>query len=429
MTGLAPFPQLLLTLSAVILGCRAGATLFRRLGQPPVVGEIIVSILMGPTLLGWLWPQAHATLFPPGVTGSIDALGQLGLVAFMFLVGLELDTGALRRAGRTAAVVSQAGVVLPLLLGGLLALAMYEPFAPPGVARPPFVLFIAVAMSITAFPVLARVLTDQGLSGTRLGTLAMMCAAVDDVTAWCLLAAVVALASSGSPLDAATTGALTVAFVAALIVVVRPLLARWVRRTPDRDGERDGLLLTVLFSGLCLSALVSDHIGVHALFGAFAFGAITPRGVPAIERCAARLQAVVLTLFVPLYFVRTGLHTDFGALGAVSGQWWWVAAVLAVAMLGKVGGSAVAARACGQSWQDALSLGALMNCRGLTELVILNVGLQLGVIGPDLFSVLVLMALVTTVVTTPALRLLRTARSAEVPSLPDATAPEPAVPR
>ncbi|MFI1566684.1 cation:proton antiporter [Streptomyces sp. NPDC020490] len=400
-----PLPDLLIALPVVILACQAGAQFIRRLGQPPVVGEIVVGILLGPSLLGWLWPQAEAGLFPPSVLPYIGVLGNIGLLVFMYLVGLELDLGSLRGHSRTALAVSQAGIAVPLLLGTLLAFAMYGDFAPAGVDKLPFVLFIAVSMSITAFPVLARILTDRGLYRTRVGALAMASAAVDDVSAWCLLAAVVAVTKSNSPWEAVTTALYAVAFTLVMFLVVRPLLARWAVRAERRYP--DGVILVVLFSGLSVAAYATDRIGVHALFGAFLFGVVSPRGSRRTEATAARLRAFTVPVLLPLFFVTTGLKTDVSLLAGSATQWLWAGAVLAVAVLGKWGGGSLAARLSGRDWRDAMSLGVLMNCRGLTELVVLNIGLDLGVIGPELFTVLVLMALVTTAMTTPALTWLR----------------------
>lgn len=420
-----PLPDLLVAVPVVILACRAGAQLLRRLGQPPVVGEIAVGILLGPSLLGWLWPGAESALFPQSAMPYIGVLGNIGLLAFMFLVGLELDLGSLRGNSRTALAVSQAGIALPLLLGTLLAFAMYGDFAPAGTDKLPFVLFIAVSMSITAFPVLARILTDRGLYRTKVGTLAMASAAVDDVSAWCLLAAVVAVTKSNSPLEAVTTALYAVAFALAMFFVVRPLLTRWAARAERRYA--DAVVLVVLFSGLSLAAYATDHIGVHALFGAFLFGVISPRGSRRIEASAARMRAFTVPVLLPLFFVGTGLKTDVSLLGANATQWLWAAAVLAVAVLGKWGGGSLAARLSGRDWRDAMSLGALMNCRGLTELIVLNIGLGLGVIGPELFTILVLMALVTTAMTTPALTWIRKgADDGQVP--PDTAAPGPEEP-
>ncbi|MFJ8491145.1 cation:proton antiporter [Streptomyces sp. NPDC094038] len=400
-----PLTPLLVAVPVVILACRAGAQLLGRLGQPPVVGEILVGILFGPSLLGWLWPAGQAWLFPESALPYIGVLGNIGLLVFMFLVGLELDLKSLRGNSRTAVAVSQAGIALPLLLGTLLALGMYGDFAPPGTGKLPFVLFIAVSMSITAFPVLARILTDRGLYRTRVGALAMASAAVDDVSAWCLLAAVVAVTKSNSPVEALTTAGYALVFTAVMFLVVRPLLARWAARAERRYA--DGVVLVVLFSGLSLAAYATDRIGVHALFGAFLFGVVTPRGSRRIEATAARMRAFAVPALLPLFFVSTGLKTDVGLLGGSGTQWLWAGAVLAVAVAGKWGGGTLAARLSGRGWRDSMSLGALMNCRGLTELIVLNIGLGLGVIGPELFTVLVLMALLTTAMTSPALTWIR----------------------
>ncbi|MFJ9875568.1 cation:proton antiporter [[Kitasatospora] papulosa] len=408
MSASDPVTGLLIAIPTVIVACRGGAALARRVGQPPVVGEIAAGILLGPSLLGWLWPTGQALLIPPESIPYAGALGQLALLVFMFLIGLELDLGVLRGLGRTALVVSQASIALPLLLGAALASGMYATMAPEAAGKLPFVLFIAVALSITAFPVLARILTDRGMYHTPLGALAMACAAVNDAMAWCLLAVVVTITRSGSALDPVVTVALSAFFLVAMLYVIRPALARWTpgtgragRHTPD--AERDGLLLLTVFTGICLSSLATDRIGLHALFGAFVFGLVLPRGSLPVERAATRLRTVVVPLLLPLFFAHTGLRTDIGMLGNDLVPWLWAAAITAVAVLGKWGGSAVAARACGQGWRNALSLGVLMNCRGLTELVILNIGLELGLIGRDLFTMLVLMALVTTALTSPAL--------------------------
>lgn len=410
-----PLPDLLIAIPAVILLCKVGARLVRGAGQPPVVGEIAVGLLLGPSFLGWLWPGAQAWLFPPSSLPYLGLLGNLGLLIFMFLVGHEIQLGSLKAQSGTAALVSMVSVALPLGLGTLLALGMYDSFAPEGVDQLPFVLFIAVAMSITAFPVMARILADRGMYRTRVGVLALACAAFDDVTAWCLLAAVVAVSAAGSPMEAVTTALFAIGFALFMFGVLRPVLARLTARA-ERTST-DSLVLVLLFSGLCLSALATDLIGVHALFGAFIFGAVTPRGSRVIEFQAARLRAFSVPVLLPLFFVTTGLRADVSLLAADPVQWLWAGAVLAVAVLAKWGGGTGAARLSGQSWRDAMSIGALMNCRGLTELIVLNVGLGLGVIGQDLFTILVLMALITTAATSPALNLIRKGMPEEEPEV------------
>ncbi|MGW1107383.1 cation:proton antiporter domain-containing protein [Streptomyces sp. NPDC002540] len=324
-----PLLSLLLALPAVVLACQAGGRAVRLLGQPPVIGEIVAGILLGPSLLGRLAPSVQHHLLPPSALPITSALGTLAL---LFLIGLELDLRSLATTRGAVAAVSLSGVLLPMALGAALASALHPHLAPPGVGRTPFTLFVAVALSITAFPVLARILADRGLGNTHLGAFVLACAAVDDALAWCLLTAVVALSTSGTALSALTTLALTAAFAAAL-TLLRPVLFALLKRA---SRISDDLVLVLLFAGLCLSAYTTDQIGVHPAFGAFLFGAAAPRGLPAVERSAARLRAVVLPLLLPLFFVDTGLHTDFSTLQA--GQWGWGAAILAVAVVGKWGG-------------------------------------------------------------------------------------------
>lgn len=393
-----PLLPVLLAVPVVVLVCQGSGHAVRLLGQPPVIGEILAGILLGPSLLGWLAPAVQHRLLPPSVLPITSALGNLGLLAFLFLIGLELDLRSLRTTRRAVAAVSVTGLLLPVALGGALAAVLYPHFAPDGVGRLPFTLFVAVALSITAFPILARILADRGLETTSLGTFALACAATDDALAWCLLTAVVALATSGTALSALTPLALTAAFTAGL-TLMRPLLRALVERA-GRIG--DELVLALLFAGLCLSAYATDQIGVHPALGAFLFGVTAPRGLLAIERTAARIRAVVLPLLLPLFFVDTGLHTDLSTLSA--GRWGWEAAILAVAVIGKWGGATGAARLTGSDWRWAAAVGTLMNCRGLTELVVLSIGLQAGVIREPLFTLMVVMTVITTAATAPILR-------------------------
>ncbi|MEH0490408.1 cation:proton antiporter [Streptomyces scabiei] len=388
----------LLAVPVVVLACQVGGSAVRLFGQPPVIGEVLAGILLGPSLLGWLAPSVQHHLLPPSVLPITSALGNLGLLTFLFLIGLELDLRTLGTSRGAVAAVSLSGVLLPMALGAGLAAALYPHFAPDGVGRLPFTLFVAVAVSITAFPVLARILADRGMETTPLGAFALACAATDDALAWCLLTAVVALSTSGTALSALTTLALTAAFAAGL-TALRPAL----RALLERAGRTsDDLVLVLLFAGLCLSAYTTDQIGVHPAFGAFLFGACAPRGLRAVERSAARIRAVVLPLLLPLFFVDTGLHTDLSTLPA--GQWGWGAAILGIAVIGKWGGAAGAARLTGFDWRWSAAVGTLMNCRGLTELVVLGIGIQIGVISEPLFTLLVVMTVITTAATAPILR-------------------------
>ncbi|GAB7035443.1 cation:proton antiporter [Streptomyces sp. NPDC021749] len=420
MTAPSVLPALLLSLPLVLTACWAGGVVGRRLGQPPVIGEIAAGLLLGPSLLGHVWPAASAVLLPPALVPVLDTLGQLGLLCFMFLLGRELDPQTVRTESRTAGTVALAGLAVPLLCGALLALPLYGPYAPKGAGRLPFTLFLAVALSITAFPVLARILTDRGLTGTRLGALALTCAALADVLAWTLLALVAALARSASPLVVLGTFALTVAFAAAMLCVVRPLLARFLARA--RPGPAATLVL--LLGGLCLSALATDHLGIHAIFGAFLFGAATPRDAPTLRQATCGLAQFTVPFLLPLFFVSTGLRTDIGTLGPHLDRWLLCAAILLVAGATKWGGTALVARTRGLEWRDALALGALMNCRGLTELIALTTGRELGLLSPELFTMLVLVALSATALTAPALTALMRDRAPardREPRAPDAS--------
>jgi K+:H+ antiporter len=391
-----PYPRLLIALPVILAACHLLGALFRRIGQPAVIGEIVAGVMLGPSLLGLVWPAGFHWLFPANVASVVNTLAQIGLIFFMYLVGAELDSAVVRRRGVTAMAVSQAGLALPMLSGVVLAAFLYPVFGG-RVGFLGFALFLAVAMSVTAFPVLARILTDRGIARTPLGALALTCAAVGDVAAWCLLAAVVAIARGGSSTRVVATVALAVAFAAAMAVIVRPLLARWI------GALSESLTLPALLAGIMLSALATNEIGIHPIFGAFLFGAIMPRSAPGMRQAAERMESVTLTLLLPLFFVYTGLQTRFGLLGSSGRLWAWCALITAVAMVAKLGSTSAAARLTGLGWRDALSLGALMNCRGLTELVVLGVGLQLKVISPTVFAMLVIMTVVSTAATAPAL--------------------------
>lgn len=406
----SPLSLVLVAAPVVMLACQAGSWAARRVGQPPVVGEMVVGILLGPSLLGWLAPGAERLLLPPAVLPFTSVLGNLALLIFLFVVGLELDLHSMRSARRAIACVASGSILLPFALGAGLAVAMYPAFAPPGAQRLPFVLFIATALAITAFPVLARILADRGLAATPLGAFVLACAAADDAVAWCLLIAVTALATTGSPLRALTALASTAVFTAVL-AVGRPAMRRMLGRAARAS---DDLVTVLLVAGALLAGCATDRIGVHPFFGAFLFGATVPRGLQTVERATGRLQAVFVPVLLPLFFVDTGLHTDLAALPA--GQWGWAALVLTVAVAGKWVGAAGAARLVGYDWRWSALMGTLMTCRGVTELVVLGVGRQIGVIGAHLFTLLVVMAVITTASTGPLLQQLLRHSPAVTPS-------------
>ena len=395
-----PLARVLLALLTVTLAARALGWAFRRVGQPPVVGEVVAGILLGPSVLGRLLPEATAFLFPRDVLPLLGVLSQVGVILFMFLVGLQLDAGHLRERGRSVVAISHASIVVPFVLGSALALVLYPRVSTSDVPFTNFALFLGVAMSITAFPVLARILRDRGLDATRIGALAISCAAVDDVTAWCLLALVAAVARHQAGAALVTAG-LALAYVVFMFGVVRPLLRRLVRQVERSDAGVAGAVAAVLI-GLVASALATEAIGIHAVFGAFFLGALVPHDCRLARELAGRIEDLVIVLLLPGFFAVTGLRTQLGLVGDLD-HWLLCLAILAVACLGKVGGAMAAARLTGLAWREAAALGVLMNTRGLMELIVLNVGLDLGLVSGTLFAMMVFMAIVTTVATGPLL--------------------------
>jgi Kef-type K+ transport system membrane component KefB len=402
-------PKVLLALAAVILVGRGLGSLLARFGQPAVIGEVLAGIVLGPSLLGALcqgWGGSGASpLLPPEAAPYLAIVAQLGVILYMFLIGVEFNAGVLRAQAHAAIAISHASIVAPFLLGTLLALPLFGRLAPAGTTFTAFALFMGVALSVTAFPVLARILTDRGIARTRLGVLALSCAAVDDVTAWCLLALVAAVIQSQLAGAAGVIG-LSLAYIAAILVVVRPL-ACWLIRRADRRGLTTGAL-AMLLAALLLSALATDWIGIHAVFGAFLLGVIIPHDSQIARALGERMEHAVTGLLLPAFFAFTGMRTQ---IGLVSGweQWLICGLIILVASLGKFGGAVLAARWSGLDWRLSSSVGILMNTRGLMELIVLNIGLDLGVISPTLFAMMVLMALVTTLATTPLLGLVEPA--------------------
>lgn len=402
------------TLAAVVcLGFLLGRC-FRYLRQPPVIGEVIAGILLGPSLLGTLAPQiAHwlipaATDDPQGrVPAALLAVSQLGVILYMFLVGLELNAARLQGMARAAVAVSHASIVVPFVLGAALALGLYPRFSHAGVPFTSFSLFLGAAMAITAFPVLARILTDRKLEATALGAVALSCAAADDVTAWCLLALVVGVAQANVGRAAWVIGG-AVCFIGFMFLVVQPLLTRLIRRSDRRPGELSQLSVSLTFLGVLLAALATEAIGIHAVFGAFLLGAVIPHDSQLAREFSVKLKDFVTVLLLPAFFAFTGLRTQIYLVNGWE-NWLWCGAIVAVATAGKFGGSLAAARLTGLSWRDAAALGTLMNTRGLMELIVLNIGLDLGVISPTLFAMMVVMALVTTAMTAPVLEWLQPA--------------------
>lgn len=395
-----PFTRLVVQLVVIIAAARLLGALFARLGQPSVVGEIAAGIALGPSLLGALAPALSSALFSASSIGTLRMLSQVGVLLFMFVVGMELDLAQLRGRADAAVVVSHASIVFPYFLGVLVSLVIYVDFAPPSVPFLSFALFMGIAMSITAFPVLARILAERGMSRTFLGATALTCAAVDDVTAWSLLALVVAIVGAHGLSAAFLTLGLALVFIAVMLFGVRPLIGRSALSRFEGAPSK-GLLAGVLVFVL-LSSLATELIGIHALFGAFLAGVVMPTSLAFREQMTHRLENISSVLLLPLFFAFTGLRTQIGLLNDRTG-WLTCAAIIAVATLGKLGGTLAAARFTGMSWLDSFALGALMNTRGLMELIALNVGYDLGILSPRIFTIMVLMALVTTFATGPLL--------------------------
>jgi len=406
-----PLGVLLLQLIVIILAARATGALFARLGQPAVIGEITAGILLGPSLLGLVVPPAEAFLFPSASLDALGLLSQIGVLLFMFVVGIEVDLQHLRKKAQAAVLVSHASIVVPFFLGVAFSLLIYERLAPAAIPFSAFALFMGIAMCITAFPVLARILAERRLTSTPLGAIVIACAAVDDVTAWCMLAVVVAIMKADALAGAAGTIALALGFILLMLVVIRPLAARLLRVEGSEETPSKQLAAGVLIF-VFASALVTEAIGIHALFGAFLAGVVMPANSRIRGFLRERLETFSAVFLLPLFFALTGLRTEIGLLDDGS-SWLLCAALIGVAIAGKLGGSMLAARWTGMGWKDAFAIGTLMNTRGLVELIVLNVGYDLGILSPRIFTMMVLMALVTTFMTGPLLSWLGHGRRAQ----------------
>jgi Kef-type K+ transport system membrane component KefB len=396
---------LLLQIITIIVVARFFGWICQKIKQPTVIGEIVAGVILGPSFLGTYFKGVSDFLFPLPSLGHLQFLSQVGLILFMFIVGMELDVKVLRNKASDAVVISHASILFPFTLGMTLAYFIYQHYAPASVGFLSFALFIGISMSITAFPVLARIVQERGLSKTRLGAIAITCAAADDITAWCLLAAVIAVVKAGSAFSALVTLGLAISYVWLMLKVIRPFL----RKLGDKYSNKESLsrpVVAIFFITLLLSSCVTEMIGIHALFGAFMAGVIMPENMRFRNIFIEKIEDVALVLLLPLFFVFTGLRTQVGLLNDPY-AWKALGLILAVAVGGKFLGSSLAARFVGQNWRDSLSVGALMNTRGLMELIVLNIGYDLGVLTPQVFTMLVLMALLTTFMTGPALTLIQ----------------------
>ncbi len=396
---------ILLAQVVVILAvARMIGALFRRLGQPRVVGEMAAGILLGPSFFGWVAPGGFSYLFSAASLGFLNALSQIGLVVFMFLVGLHLDLDRLRGQAHSAVATSHVSILAPFCLGALLALYLYPRLGTSPVPFTNFALFLGVSLSITAFPVLARLLQERDMLRTRVGTVTITCAAVDDATAWCILAGVVIIARASTtslPFWATLIG--VPLYLLVMLILLRPAL-NWLMGVDSRSEPGTDQLAILLLLALG-SAWTTEALGIHALFGAFLAGAVLPRNRTLNQAIIARMEPLTVVLLLPLFFAFTGLRTSIGLISD-SGSWFYLLAITAVAFAGKIGGAFFSSRLSGLSWREAGAVGVLMNTRGLVELVALNIGLDIGVISPTVFTILVLMALFSTVITSPLLQLL-----------------------
>jgi len=396
-----PLTRFLIQLLLILVASRICGWLAQRAGQPAVMGEITAGILLGPSLLGMIWPEALNFLFPADSLKPLQLLSQLGLVLFMFVIGLELELSYLQNRAEAAVMISHMSIIFPYGLGVGLAALLYQNYAPINISFMSFALFMGIAMSITAFPVLAHILRERGLTKTPFGTMALTCAAIDDVTAWCLLAAVIAIVNASSLTGTLVTFGLSALFVLLMLRGVRPLLRSWQVRKQPSDIQQ----ITVALFVMLLAALCTEILGIHALFGAFLAGVVMPTDPTFRNSLRAKIEDFSLVILLPLFFAFTGLRTQIGLLNEPA-LWGVCALIMALAVLGKYGGTLVAARATGHSWGDANRLGVLMNTRGLMELVVLNIGYDLGILSPEIFTAMVLMALGTTLMTGPGLTLI-----------------------
>lgn len=398
-----PLTTLLIQIIAVLLTVRLFGFLFKYIGQPGVIGEIVAGIVLGPSLLGYFFPGAFQFLFPPESLTNLELLSQVGLVLFMFVIGMELDFSVLKNKINETLVISHAGILVPFFLGILASFWIYEEYAASQTSFIPFALFIGISMSITAFPVLARIIQEHNMTKSPVGTLTIASAANDDVTAWCLLAVVIAITKAGTFASALYSIALTVIYIVVMFTLVRPFLKKVGAVYANQEVMNKSFVAFILLI-LIISSTLTEVIGIHALFGAFMAGVVMPTNMGFRKVMMGKVEDIALVFFLPLFFAFTGLRTEIGLIN--SPELWGICLLLVtVAIVGKLGGCAIASRLVGETWKDSLTIGTLMNTRGLMELVALNIGYEMGVLPPSIFVILVIMALVTTFMTTPLLHL------------------------
>lgn len=395
---------LILQIIIIIIAARFFGWVFKKMGQPSVIGEILAGIVLGPSLLGLYFPEVSGFLFPSQSLGNLQILSQIGLILFMFIIGMELNLKALQSKAHDAIVISHASIIIPFSLGVGLAYFIYQEHAPEHIEFASFALFMGISLSITAFPVLARIIQERGIHKTKLGAVVITCAAADDITAWCLLAAVIAIVKAGSVVSSLYTIVFALAYVFFMIKIVRPFLTK-IGQMYQSEKQLSQSVVALFFIILLLSAFITETIGIHALFGAFMAGAIMPDNINFRKIFIGKIEDVALVLFLPIFFVISGLRTEIGLINDPA-LWEITGLIILLAIIGKFVGSAIAAKFVGQNWKDSLTIGALMNTRGLMELVALNIGYELGVLKAEVFAMMVIMALVTTFMAGPILKLI-----------------------
>jgi len=400
----SPFVILLLQILTILIISKLFGFIIKKFGQPSVIGEMIAGIFLGPSLIGHFFPEFFNFLFPKNSFSNLQFLSQVGLVFFMFIIGMELDFENIKSKAKNALLISHVSIFFPFLLGICSSFILFKEFAPPDVNFTSFALFMGISISITAFPILARILHERKLTKTPLGDLAITCAAIDDVTAWCILAAVIAIVRSSGLESALFTFTVSILFFIIMFYVIRP----WIKKISSReshDNNHDKSSVIIVFIILLLSASLTEIIGIHAFFGAFIAGAIMPQKFNIKTLHLEKLEDVSTLVLLPIFFAFTGLRTQINLLN--DGHLWITCGcIIIIAVLGKFGGSTFISKLIGHSWKESLSIGALMNTRGLMELIVLNIGYDLGILTPTLFTIMVIMALFTTMMTGPVLNLL-----------------------
>lgn len=391
--------RLLMQIIVILTVARSMGWLLNKINQPTVIGEIIAGIMLGPSLLGAIWPEAFELIFPESSLGNIKLLSHFGLILFMFAIGMELNMSDIKQSLRKSLIISHAGIAIPFVLGMLGGLATYSSYASGHTSFLPYILFLGISMCITAFPVLARIIQERRMGQTHLGALSLSAAAASDITAWLMLAAVMAIAQSGSMKSSLFNLLFLIVYLLICFGILRPLF-KMLGKIFNNQEILSKTMVSFIFVLLLLSSFVTELLSMHALFGAFMLGLIMPENVKFRKIMTEKVEDVSLSLFLPLFFVSTGLQTHLGLLNTPE-LWWLTIGFTVIAIVGKVGGTYMAARVCGEGKKDSLYLGAFMNTRGLMELVVLAIGQEMGILPPLIFTILVMMTIITTFMTTP----------------------------